>query len=187
MFEKVLVGVDFRAGGRDAIALASNLVDRGGSLTLVHAYPGTCMPSHALAPGVVREERESARQQIARERADAGVEAELIVAEGLTPGRVLHEQAEACGADLIALGSCHRGFVGRAMVGDATRASLNGAPCAIAVAPAGYSENRDPFASIGVGYDGSPDSEVALGVARKLAERTNATIRAVHIVSLASY
>ena len=55
------------------------------------------------------------------ERAEAGVEAELITVTASTPGRGLHEQAEAQGADLIVVGSCSRGLLGRAMLGDDTR------------------------------------------------------------------
>jgi nucleotide-binding universal stress UspA family protein len=187
MFNNVLVGVDFESGGRDAIALASKLLDTDGLLRLVHAYPGASLPIHAAAPGVVREERERAEAQLAVERADARVEAELIVAEGVATGRVLHEEAEACGADLLALGSCRRGVVGRVMLGDDTRAALNGAPCAVAIAPAGYAAHPEPFASIGVGYDGSPESEAALRVARSLAGPTSAAIRALHVVSVSSY
>jgi nucleotide-binding universal stress UspA family protein len=40
MFENVIVGVDRHGGGRDAIALAKELRDEAGSLTLAHVYSG---------------------------------------------------------------------------------------------------------------------------------------------------
>ena len=36
MFRQIVVGVDEHEGGRDAIALAKNLLARGGELTLAH-------------------------------------------------------------------------------------------------------------------------------------------------------
>jgi hypothetical protein len=38
VFRNVIVGVDEQAGGRDAIALARDLVLTGGKLTLAHVY-----------------------------------------------------------------------------------------------------------------------------------------------------
>ena len=55
-------------------------------------------------------------------------------------------------------------------MGDDARAALNGAPCAIAIAPRGYSPPTGGLAVLGVGYDGSVDSE-QLAVARELASR----------------
>ena len=40
MFGKVLVGVDGQFGGRDAIALAQQLMAQDGQLVLAHARPG---------------------------------------------------------------------------------------------------------------------------------------------------
>ena len=40
MFKQIVVGVDGRAGGHDAIALARLLVAAGGELTLAHVVSG---------------------------------------------------------------------------------------------------------------------------------------------------
>ena len=187
MFKNVLVGVDGRQGGRDAIALASQLVASGGKLTVVCVFGGAFMPPHTVTPEMIEDGRAQARAQLERDQAETGVEAELVIAEGLTAGRVLHERAERQRADLLVLGSCHRGAFGRAMLGDDTRESLNGAPCAVAIAPAGYSESAKPFATIGVGYDGSPESRAALALARALGERTGARVSALKIVHFPTY
>ena len=68
-------------------------------------------------------------------------------------GRGLHELAEVIGADLLLVGSSRRG-VRRVLIRDDTRGALNGAPCAIAIAPAGYSQEPVAMREIGVGYDG---------------------------------
>ncbi len=62
MFKNVLVGVDGRPNARDAIALASRLIDPdGGRLTLAHVHSGKLRPSHAVSPGLIREEQEASQ------------------------------------------------------------------------------------------------------------------------------
>jgi nucleotide-binding universal stress UspA family protein len=187
MFNNILVGVDGRQGGRDAIALAAQLADPDALVTLAHIYPGVFMPSHAVTPGLVKEDRERAEQRLTQERADTGIDAQLVVTQASTVAHGLHELAEERHTDLLVLGSSHRSAFGRAMLGNDTRDGLNGAPCAVAIADAGYASQAKPFATIGVGYNGSQESEQALAAAKALAERTNARVHAHQIVSARSY
>jgi nucleotide-binding universal stress UspA family protein len=187
MFNNVLVGVDGRPGGRDAIALASRLIDPNGKLTLAHVHSGPLHPSHAVAPGLLREEREASAKLLAQERTASEVNADLVSIVGASAGRALHQQAEEQHADLLVVGSCSRGVLGRAMLGDDTRGALNGAPCAIAVASLGYAEHPTPLGKIGVGYDGSPESKLALQTARGLAQATRASVEALEVVLLPTY
>jgi nucleotide-binding universal stress UspA family protein len=184
MFTNVLVGVDGRVSGRDAIALAAQLTEPDGAITLAHVYPGIYKPSHAIVRGMVAEDRERAQALLEQEREEASVEAELVPVQAPSPGQGLHEQAERQEADLLVLGTCRHGIVGRVVLGNDTRAAINGAPCAIAVAPLGYAEHATPFATIGVGYDGSPESEAALEAAKLLAQRTRAEVRAREVVAI---
>jgi nucleotide-binding universal stress UspA family protein len=187
MFENVLVGVDGRTGGQDAIALAARLTDPSGKLTLAHVHSGPLYPSRAITPGLLDEERAASVKLLEHERDSAGLDAELLSLVAISAGRSLHEQAEEQHADLIVVGSCHRGAFGRAMLGDDTRGALNGAPCAVAVAAGGYAEHPKPFASIGVAYNRSPESEAALAVARQLAAPTRADVQALEVVALQTY
>ncbi len=184
MFKNVLVGVDGRAGGRDAIAPACKLTNPDGKLTLAHVHTGDLRPTHAIAPGLVREEREASHELLEQERAAADVKAELTSIVSMSPGRGLHEQAEEQNADLIVVGSCSHGAFGRAMLGDDTRAALNGAPCAVAVAPLGYAEHPTPIAKVGVAYNSSPESKAALAMAHTLAAPTRAEVHALEVVSI---
>ena len=65
--------------------------------------------------------------------------------------------------------------------------SLNGAPCAVAIAPSGYAGRRGELIEIGVGYDGSPESEHALLVARRLADAHGSRLSAFEAVHLPAY
>jgi nucleotide-binding universal stress UspA family protein len=187
MFKNVLVGVDGRPTGRDAIALASRLIAGDGKMTLAHVHSGQLRPSRAIAPGMVREEREASEKLLEGERAAAEVNADLISVVALSPGGGLHQQAEDQSADLLVVGSSSRGILGRAMLGDDTRAALNGAPCAVAIASAGYSEHPVALSKIGVAYNGSADSEAALAAARELAAPTRASLHALEVVPISVY
>lgn len=184
MFKNVLVGIDGRSSGHDAIALASRLLDDDGKMTLAHVHGADLRVFAAIGPELLAEEAASSKELLAHERAEAGVEAELVSVSAPTPGRGLHEQAEAQGADLIVVGSCGRGLLGRAMLGDDTRAALNGTPCALAIAARGYATAARPLTRIGVGYDGSPESTAALAAAKQIAAETKGSVRALQIVTI---
>jgi nucleotide-binding universal stress UspA family protein len=183
MFDNILVGVDGRQGGRDAIALAKRLAAPGAAITLAHVYGSAWMMGRAarLAFEVAREE---AQQMLAVERAEAGIEAKLAVYPLDQPGRALHEAAEHLHADLIVIGSTRHALLGRVLMGDDARASLNGAPCAVAIAPRGYTQMHHELAAVGVGYDGSAEAAHALTTARELPARYGARIKAAWVVSL---
>ncbi|HTU78430.1 MAG TPA: universal stress protein [Solirubrobacteraceae bacterium] len=171
MFENTLIGVDGGWGGRDAIALARSLSGADARLTLAYVHSGE-----------VAEEMQDCEALLERERALAGVQAELRGVVAPSPGRGLHKQAEGQGADLLVVGSCSHGVFGRAMLGDDTRAALNGAPCAVAVAARGFAERPARIARVGVGYDGSPESAAALVCARELAAASGARVHAQEVI-----
>jgi nucleotide-binding universal stress UspA family protein len=172
MFKDVLVGVDGRPNGRDAIALARLLMDPGAELTL------------AFVHGDGQGASEEADRLLEQERAGAEVEATLLGVTAAKPGLGLHEQAERQKAELLVVGSCSRGPFGRALLGDDTRATLNGALCAVAIASRGLADRPAPIARIGVAYNSSPESEAALAMGRELADRTGASLQALEVVSI---
>lgn len=180
----VLVGVDGRPSGHDAVALARRLADPDGRLTLVHVHPGELNRLHAIRLSRLDAEHDASTKLLELEQASAGIEAELVSVVAATPGRGLHQQAEEQGADLIVVGSCGHGAYGRAMLGDDTRAALNGAPCAVAIAARGYAEHSKSIERVGVGYNASPESRAALAAAQQLAAPTSATVRALEVVSI---
>jgi len=186
MFRNVVIGVDGSPTGRDAISLARSLAAPDAQLTLVHIYGGglsASAPIAVLAAGGHAE----AEQLLERERDGAAVTAALVAECATSVGRGLHTVAERYGADLLVVGSHSRGLLGRVLVGDDTRASLNGASCAVAVAPHGFTARSGGFLRVGVGYDFSPESHAALVIARELAERDGAKLTAMHVVSMPSW
>jgi nucleotide-binding universal stress UspA family protein len=98
---------------------------------------------------------------------------------GASPTRELHDLAEARDARMIVLGSSHRGPVGRVLPGAVVDRLLTAAPCAVAVAPRGYATATSTLRRIGVAYDGSPESGLALGLATELAQRADADLQLI--------
>lgn len=176
MFQNVLIGVDGRQGGRDAIALARQLAGAGAELTLAHI-------DSAPVGAVSGLDRDRSRRLLEDTRESLHIPAQTALTFSLSVGRGLHELAEGIGADLLVVGSSHRALLGRVMLGDSSVGSLDGTPCAIAVATRGYAEPVHSWRRVGVGYDGSAESERALDVAREVAERYGAQLEAFHVVT----
>jgi nucleotide-binding universal stress UspA family protein len=186
MFKQIVVGVDGREGGRDAVALAKLLVAPGGQLTLAHVGPSGPHAYRGASAAYEAPEAERAEALLETVREETGVEAQLCWRGSSSVGRGLHELCELIGADLVAVGSSRRGLLGRVLIADDTSAALNGAPCSIAIAPTNYSQQPGALREIGVGFDGSPESEHALSVGRMLAGASGAKLSALEAVSLPS-
>jgi nucleotide-binding universal stress UspA family protein len=186
MYTNVLIGVDEEEGGRDAIALARHLVGENGKLSLAYVHYGYFV-GRGSNPAFEATEHDRGMQVLERARADAGIEAELHCVGATSVGRGLHQLAEKLGADLLVVGSTRRSRVGRVLLGDDTSAALDGSPCAVVVAPAGYAQHPKALREIGVAYDESPESAHALDVGRALATERGAKLSAFEAVELPTY
>ena len=186
MFNKVLIGFDDHEGGRDAIALARQLVSADGELELAYVHGGYPIPARGSNAEFERAERDRAHGVLSRAAEESGIDRTVSLGAA-SVGRGLHEIAERDGADLLVVGSTRRGLRGRVMLGDDTNHALNGAPCAVAIAPAGYAEHANGLADIGVGYNASAESDRAIQVARALAAEKDASLSAFQAVVIPGY
>jgi nucleotide-binding universal stress UspA family protein len=119
----------------------------------------------------------------ARERLE-GIDVETRAFGGGSPAGVITDLAEREGADLLVVGSPHRGTVGRVLLGSTALSLLHGGPCAVAVAPRSYAEeSHEPFHSIAVGYDGTAEAKAALRRAEDLATSSNAEIKVFTVLA----
>jgi nucleotide-binding universal stress UspA family protein len=180
MFATIIVGVDGLPGGRDALALAQRLADlAGGELVAVHVHPYEPFPLRGLRADVEALAHAEAQTLLEAQLAEAGVQAARAIATAETsPGRGLHRIADGLDADLIVIGSPHRGPLGRVVAGDTARAVIQGATRPVLVARQGAAA---PFAgqTVGLGYDGSPESRAALSWAGRFALAVGATVHVV--------
>ncbi len=187
MFTRIVVGVDEHQGGHDAIALANRLVSPDGQETLTHVDASDPFVYRGVSALYDARERERALADLGVAAREATAETALEAISSTSVGRGLHELAEIQEADLIVVGSSRRGLAGRVLLGSDTHAALNGAPCAVAVAPSGYAATPSMIAEIGIGYDGSPESEQALALGRQLARELGARLSALQAISVPAY
>jgi nucleotide-binding universal stress UspA family protein len=183
MFKTIVVGIDGREGGRDALALAASLQRSFGSeLIAVHAFPYDYYLSRSPDAELAEGMHDRALANVTSELEHTGVTARAVAIPDDSPGRALHLATIGHGGDLIVVGSAHRGRVGRVLAGDVTAGTLHGAPCPVLVAPRGHSEHGGTLQTIGVGFDGSPESQAALALAHEIATAVGARLRVIDVV-----
>jgi nucleotide-binding universal stress UspA family protein len=180
---KLIIGYDGREHGDDALALGTLLAEALGLRPLAAmavAYSGYLLPPATLE----RAAQEQSRPLFERAAAlVAPLEPEMRTLLDDSPGHALYQLAERERAVVIAIGSAHRGPLGRILLGSVGEALLSGTPCAVAVAPAGYaSRSKRELSRLGVAVDGSAESAAAMAVAGSLAERLGASLDVISVV-----
>jgi nucleotide-binding universal stress UspA family protein len=182
-FLRVLVAYDGSQRAEDALALA---------LRLREPHAGSLM----LACVRGRHRPWDRTEGAFPDQSAGGVDALLTEARhGVAPGirvvtrdvvaasaaRGLTEQAEADLADLLVVGSSRHAPLGAVATERTAGRLLHGAPCAVAIAPAGL-RGDGPFRHVGVAYDGSPEAHVAVATAYALAARDGAAVTLVRVL-----
>jgi nucleotide-binding universal stress UspA family protein len=111
------------------------------------------------------------------------VPVQVVAARGRSKAHGLHELADEVGAELIVVGSSHRGPVGRVVPGSTGDRLLQEAPCAVAIAPAGYA-GRSAAAPevVAAAVDGSVESHDAARTAADIATKAHAQLRLITAV-----
>jgi nucleotide-binding universal stress UspA family protein len=187
MFEEVVVGVRDDDAGPDAIALAMEMASADRELTLVHVHVVANKPAPDSGSVGDAAKCRYALERLTALRAEFLVDAEVSCIEARSVRRGLHEFASARHADLLVVGASHNDELARDLAGDDTREVLQEAPCAVAVAPAGYAARAAAMRRIGVAYDGSAESERALALGRRLAAERHAELSVFEAVSAPMY
>jgi len=184
MYRTILVGIDSHEQSRDALAFARLIASRTGArLIAAHVYAGGWPYTYPADPNWDAELRRLSMDVVANALAGGPGDEEAAAVGSSSPAHGLHELAEREHADLIVVGSAHRGKLGRLMAGSTGRSLLNGAACAVAVAPSGFAGRTDAkLETIGVAYDGRAESEVALTGAVDLAQSVGARLALITLV-----
>ena len=176
----VVVGYDGRAEGRDALALGKLLAAPTGErliLVAVFPYSSSWMGEEAFESAL----RDDEARVFAEVREGLAEDAETRALAGGSPAMGLQDVADAEDASLIAIGSTHRGVVGRVLSGTVADRLMHGAPCPIAIAPRGF--QSDPsLTEIGVGFDGARESWHALAFAADLARQGEARVHLLGVL-----
>jgi nucleotide-binding universal stress UspA family protein len=176
VLERIIVGYAGDRAGRDAVKLAGALAAPvGGQLTVVFPY-------HPL---FASRDADELQLQVAAEvdellgwRGEGArpIEPTFHWTSSPWPIHALHELAAYEKASLIVIGAAKEDLADRMHLSLMER-MVHGAPCAVAVAPAGYEPK--PLKRIGVGFASSREGRVAATLACQLAERTNGEAKVI--------
>ena len=181
MFGRIVVGWDGSDPARDALALAR----------MLRADDGTILAAcvHGRLAGSAGQARNDAMRDVAEETLRGALaEAterwlETRAVAGLSASHGLHGVVEQEDADLVVVGSARDAGSGHVSAGSTGQRLLNGSPCPVAVAPAGY---RDRAAwtprVLGVAYDGGEEAERAVSTVTALAGQLGSAIKLVTVV-----
>lgn len=177
---KVIVGVNDRDEALDALRLAREIALADGAevvaaASFVYEYPRLDLAFPEARAGFYAKTRK--RVEIALgDLEHSHVELQDSPTHGIQ--RLADEES----ADLIVVGSTHRGAFGRVLPGSVGEILLAGAPCPVAVAPRGYARGDHPrIGLIGVGYDGFEESKLALAEAVRIAREAGARLRVISV------
>lgn len=185
MYRQILVGYDGHDASRDALTLARGLASIDGAEIILASTLENLDPLATPAAAYERAFAEVEERISASARRILGdIPFKLLTVGGVSAPRALHEFAEEVSADVIVIGSTHRGRLGRVLPGSVGERLLHGAPCAVLVAPSGFAD-RDSFAiaAIGVGYDGRTESSHARDVAAALASELGAKLETITVAA----
>lgn len=180
----VIAGFDGSERARDGLALAALLARVSGArLIAVGAY--RFQPAHREGD----DEIEALLAADTSERLAGAAELvddpapQLRTLAGHSVPEALQRFAEATPGALLVLGSSRSGAVGRAVVGSVPERVLHAAPCPVAIAPSGYAEHPrgQALKTIGVGFDGGPESLAALASAAALARAAGARLEVITV------
>ena len=165
----IVVGIDGTERGDDALAL--------GRLV---APPATRIVLAAVSHG---DSAEADRwlAQAADDHPDPRLETQAVAAT--SPARGLRGLAQETRAQLVVVGSTHRGWLGRILPGSVGERLLHDSSCAVGIAPRGFA--LSPHArlrTLAVAYDTSPESEAAVRFAADLAKATDSPLRILTVV-----
>lgn len=177
---RIVVGYDGSEGARDALSLARGLA-RVEAAELLVASVWTPDPLLGDALAGERERPDWFAARFAEVKAQLGETAfRRFELTRLAPPAALVELAEIEHAEIIVLGSTHRGRIGRVVPGGVGERLLQGAPCAVAIAPRGYARAEHAgLGLVGIGYDGREESKRALAFAREIAGHLGAALRLI--------
>lgn len=180
---KILAGIDGGPQQQATLTLATRLTGEDDELVVAAVRPAPMWSEPMDSPihHAVGDEQaliDRAHEQLGRR------DARMVVVADDHPAKALVRLARAEQADLMVIGSAHRGRIGRALLGGTGDQIVQGAPCAIVVAPRDFAPTDTPVRRIAVAFDGSAESDAALEAAQDLAERYGASLTVLSVLRL---
>ncbi|WP_210493499.1 universal stress protein [Patulibacter sp. SYSU D01012] len=179
MFTTILVGFDGTPEALGALDLARRLGADDTTLIVADVLTDARAAARALVPGGHPDDLAAADLAPAREMLDDRPWVEYAAPRARSVAEGLHRTASETMSDLIVVGATRHGAAARRVLGDDAEATLHGAPCAVAVAPAGATEE---VRHVGVAFDGTAAGRRAVAVAAALAAEHHADLTLLSVV-----
>ncbi|MGX6447161.1 universal stress protein, partial [Patulibacter sp. S7RM1-6] len=154
MFSTILVGFDGTPEALGALDLARRLADDGTTLLVAAVLTDRRVAGDAAdRPDGDPDDLAAADLAPAREMLEDRPWTEYVAPRARTVAEGLHRTAAETRSELIVVGATRHGTANRRILGEDAEATLHGAPCAVAVAPAGATEE---VRHVGAAFDGTP-------------------------------
>lgn len=179
IFHRLLVGTDGSAQAHDAVALAALIgAAAGAEVALLDVYP------MAMFPGMTdrRAEQRRAEKLVEYERHRWHMAARVHTASDFSVPRALSRHAEEWKAELIVVGPGVNTAQGHTSISPRCRQLLGAGRFGLAIASRGLADGDPRLRTIGVGYDGGPESQLALDVAAGLARAAGAQLKIISVI-----
>jgi nucleotide-binding universal stress UspA family protein len=172
---RIAAAVDLHPEGRDAAKLGAALAEAtGADLALVTIEPDLPLVIPRFDWKRVRRETAAMLAEVQDSlapRARTIIDADLSIPQGIE--RVVRKGER----DLLVVGSSPKGSPGTVWIGRRTRQLLHELRCPLVVTARGFSARPAPaLRRIGVGFEGSPESRLALAAAATIALGCNAEL-----------
>jgi nucleotide-binding universal stress UspA family protein len=185
MTPTIIIEFEDSERGRDALALGRSLgATTGARLMTVTSYdrdPYGMLPAVGGWYSTIRQRARAAAEVAENLLGDAPGAVSRVVGAA-SPAQALHETAEREQAGLIVVGADPDNQPGRVAAGAIGRQVLQGAPCSVALAPAGFARSGNGLAPVGAGFDGSWESRLALTAAAGLADALAGELRVISVL-----
>jgi nucleotide-binding universal stress UspA family protein len=182
--QPIVVAVDGSERDADALALGAHLAGLLQKRIIVaHAHPYQSV-GDLVGDGEAEQALRSLVERVTDHAAGLarGAKVDMRLLSDRSPARALHGLAENHQATMIVVGASERGRVGLIRPGSTAERILQGSPCPVAVASAGYADTgTETLARIGCGFDGEPQAEAALARAVALSAAAHAKLRVIAV------
>jgi nucleotide-binding universal stress UspA family protein len=165
------VAVDGHPSGRDAVVLASLLATAtSGELMLIAVHEEPLVP--VALPGEMSWSaiEQQARAMLAETRDSLAPDARIMVHADTLVWRGLRQVVRHEHRDLLVVGSAEKVNAGRVRLGRSAGELLGHLECPLAIAPSGFRQRaKRTLDRVGVGFNGTPESQAALDLAASIA------------------
>jgi nucleotide-binding universal stress UspA family protein len=176
VFDNSVIGLQDVPTGVEAVNLARRLASPGAKMTLVRVHAGYRVVASSVNNARMNAERGLAESDLNGTARVTGVTEKLAIGS-TSVGDGLVNAVNQVRADLVVLSAAHVLSPTESLVSTVTQIN---APVAIT---SFYDNSSAPIQNIGIAYDGSPESDRALTVARRLAGSQGAALTGFQITA----